>query len=145
MTRLTTLLAHGIIPIYRPYNIGYIIWMWKEKNYFWTLIKAFSQEKSWFEADAICKANFGSRLTSIHSESFNDRVSPYIIRTIIHIRLLKIFEYIFRSNPCFWIEHLSLEWQRLHIGSGYHEIMTVVWNGLMVQSWSVVHQFLSDK
>ena len=38
-------------------------------------LKAFSQEKSWFEADAICKANFGARLTSIHDNYFNDRVS----------------------------------------------------------------------
>ena len=61
-------------PLYTWYNSFMINWC---KRVLWTQIKAFSQEKSWFEADAICKANFGSRLTSIHSESFNDRVSLF--------------------------------------------------------------------
>ena len=37
-------------------------------------LKAFAREYSWYEADNICKANFGSRLVSIHSDHFNDRV-----------------------------------------------------------------------
>ena len=38
-------------------------------------IKAFARDYSWYEADSYCKANFGSRLVSIHSDHFNDRVN----------------------------------------------------------------------